>query len=60
MSDADLKNEEILTRIQQMNADTAKLVAEAAQFRMSTILAPFIAGAGVVGATAAIMRIFFT
>ena len=52
--------QEVEARIRQMNADTAKLVAEAGQFKMSTFLAPFIAGAALVGATAAFMRLFFS
>ena len=60
VNEASIESAQLLAHIRQMNADTEKLIAEARQFRMSTFLAPFIAGAGVVGATAALVRIFFS
>ncbi|MEM7242464.1 MAG: hypothetical protein AAF429_09780 [Pseudomonadota bacterium] len=43
----------------KLRAEVSKLVAEAGQIKMNTILAPALAAAGLMGATAAIVKIFF-
>ncbi|MXY34906.1 MAG: hypothetical protein F4186_05170 [Boseongicola sp. SB0676_bin_33] len=40
-------------------AETSKLVAETSQFKMSTVLAPALAGAAVVAAVGAIVKLLF-
>lgn len=56
----DLQIQETEQRIATMIAEAAKLQAETGQYKMSTFLAPFIAGAGVFGAAAALIRLFYT
>ncbi|MEM1376310.1 MAG: hypothetical protein AAGG69_02870 [Pseudomonadota bacterium] len=41
-------------------AEIAKFHAEATQLKMSAFLAPFLAAAGLMGATAALVKLFFT
>lgn len=41
-----------------MRAEIAKLLAETKQIGVSTFLAPFLAAAGLMGATAALVKIF--
>jgi len=43
----------------KMRAEIARLLAEARQIGVSTFLAPFLAAAGLMGATAALVKIFF-
>lgn len=43
----------------KMSAEIAKLHAEARQVNVSTFLAPFLAAAGLMGATAAVVKLFF-
>ncbi|TRD15243.1 hypothetical protein [Palleronia caenipelagi] len=43
---------------EKMRAETAKLLAETKQISVSTFLAPFLAAVGVIGATAAFVKIF--
>lgn len=42
----------------KMRAEIAKLLAETKQIGINTFLAPFLAAAGVMGATAALVKIF--
>lgn len=42
----------------KMRAEIAKLLAETKQISLNTFLAPFLAAAGVMGATAALVKIF--
>ena len=42
----------------KMRAEIAKLLAETKQIGLNTFLAPFLAAAGVMGATAALVKIF--
>lgn len=42
----------------KMRAEIAKMMAETKQISVNTFLAPFLAAAGVIGATAAIVKIF--
>lgn len=44
----------------KLRAEVAKLIAETGQIKMNTLLAPFLAAAGVIGATAAVVKIWFT
>lgn len=43
----------------KMRAEIAKLLAETRQIDVSTFLAPFLAAAGIMGATAALVRLFY-
>ena len=43
----------------KMRAEIAKLLAETKQISVSTFLAPFLAAAGLMGATAAVVKLFF-
>ena len=43
----------------KMRAEIAKLLAETRQIGVNTFLAPFLAAAGLMGATAAIVKLFF-
>ena len=43
----------------KMRAEIAKMLAETKQISVNTFLAPFLAAAGVIGATAAVIKIFF-
>ena len=43
----------------KMRAEIAKLVAETNQVKVSTVLAPALAGAAFVGATGAIVKLLF-
>lgn len=43
----------------KLAAETRKLVAETGQFKMSTVLAPALAGAAVVAAVGAIVKLLF-
>lgn len=42
----------------KMRAEIAKLLAETKQISLNAFLAPFLAAAGVMGATAALVKIF--
>ena len=62
-----LADDRMRPEIAKLQAETAKLAAEAVRFRvdvrhviMQTVLAPFVAGAAVAGGLAAIVKIFFT
>ena len=43
----------------KMRAEIAKLITETRQISVNTFLAPFLAAAGLMGATAALVKIFF-
>lgn len=43
----------------KMRAEIAKLLAETRQISVNTFLAPFLAAAGLMAATAALVKIFF-
>ena len=63
MSPVVWSNEDMTTAEQsladdRMRAEIAKLLAETKQIGINTFLAPFLAAAGVMGATAAIEKIF--
>ena len=59
-----LRDGDEMTRAEQsladdkMRAEIAKLLAETRQIGINTFLAPFLAAAGVMGATAALVKIF--
>ena len=42
----------------KMRAEIAKLLAETRQVTVTTFLAPFLAAAGLMGATAALVKVF--
>lgn len=44
----------------KMRAEINKMLAETKQVTVNTFLAPFLAAAGLMGATAAIVKLFFT
>ncbi|MEM6307032.1 MAG: hypothetical protein AAF701_03485 [Pseudomonadota bacterium] len=44
----------------KMRAEIAKMLAETKQINVNTFLAPAIAAAAVIGATAAFMKLFFS
>ena len=43
----------------KMRAEIAKMLTKTKQISVNTFLAPFLAAAGVIGATAAVIKIFF-
>ena len=43
----------------KMRAEIAKLIAETKQISVTTFLAPFLTAAGVIGAVATIVKLFF-
>ena len=43
----------------KLNNEARKMVAETGQIKIQTILAPFLAAAAVIGATAAVVKLFF-
>lgn len=49
----------LIAETSKLASENAKLLAESRQLRVNTFLAPFLAAAAVIGATAAFMRIFF-
>lgn len=53
MSESNLTDE-------KLRAEVAKLIAETGQIKVQTFLAPFLAAAGLIGATAAVVKIFFS
>ena len=50
---------ELNLRDEKLRTEVAKMIAETGQVRMQTLLAPFLAAAGVIGATAAVVKLFF-
>ena len=44
----------------KMRAEIAKLIAETKQINVNTFAIPFVTAAGVMGATAAVVKIFFS
>lgn len=58
MSDTSMTTAEQSLADDKMRAEIAKLLAETKQISVSTFLAPFLAAAGVIGATAAFVKLF--
>ena len=54
MTEAELKLSD-----EKLRAEVAKLIAETRQIGVSTFLAPFLAAAGLMGATAALVKLLF-
>lgn len=54
MTDAEIRLSD-----EKLRAEVAKLIAETRQIGVNTFLAPFLAAAGLMGATAAIVKMFF-
>ena len=44
---------------EKLRAEVARLIAETRQINVTTFLVPFLAAAGLMGATAAIVKLFF-
>ena len=59
MSDTDMADQNINLDDEKLRAEITKMIAETGQIRMQTLLAPFLAAAGVIGATAAVVKLFF-
>lgn len=58
MSDTSMTTAEQNIADDKMRAEIAKLLAETRQIGVNTFLAPFLAAAGVIGATAAFVKLF--
>lgn len=56
--EANMTNAEQSLADDKMRTEIAKLLAETKQIGVSTFLAPFLAAAGLMGATAALVKIF--
>jgi hypothetical protein len=54
-----MTKEELVLENQKLRAEISKLNAEARQIGMTTLLAPFLAAAAMMGGTAAIVKLFF-
>jgi len=54
-----MTNSELTLENEKLRSEIAKLNAETRQIGVSTFLAPFLAAAGLMGATAAIVKLFF-
>ncbi len=59
MSDTSMTSQEQALADDKMRAEIAKLIVETRQISLNMLLAPFLAAAGVMGATAAIVKLFF-
>ena len=44
---------------EKLRAEVARLIAETRQISVSTFLVPFLAAAGLMGATATVVKLFF-
>lgn len=58
MTDQELKLSAHLSD-EKLRAEVSKLIAETTQIRLNIFLAPFLAAAGLIGATAAAVKLFF-
>lgn len=61
MTEAEVKlsDEKLRAEVTKLIAEVAKVTAETQQIKVTTFLAPFLAAAGLMGATAAIVKLFF-
>lgn len=59
MTDADFDTQERQANLRKIDTEIAKMLAETKQIGVSTFLAPFLAAAGLMGATAAVVKLFF-
>jgi len=59
MSDINMTDDNVNLDDQKLRAEVSKLIAETGQIKVQTLLAPFLAAAGVIGATAAVVKLFF-
>ena len=57
MSQTKMTEAEVKIQDEKMRAEIAKLLAETKQIGVNTFLAPFLAAAGVIGATAALIKL---
>ena len=60
MSDTDMTEPEVKLSDEKLRAEITKLIAITGQVKMQTLLAPFLAAAGVIGPTAAVVKIFLS
>ena len=54
-----MTHKELTLEVEKLRSEIAKLNAETRKIGVSTFLAPFLAAAGLMGATAAIVKLFF-
>lgn len=54
-----MTNTELQLENEKLRSEISKLNAETRQIGVSTFLAPFLAAAGLMGATAAVVKLFF-
>ncbi|ART99378.1 hypothetical protein [Yoonia vestfoldensis] len=59
MSMNDMADQNVNLSDEKLRAEITKMIAETGQVKMQTLLAPFLAAAGVIGATAAVVKLFF-
>ncbi len=59
MSAHDMTEAEVKLEDEKLRAEVSKLIAETGHIKMTTFLAPFLASAGMIGATAAVVKVFF-
>jgi adenylylsulfate kinase-like enzyme len=59
MTDTDFNTQERQANLRKIDTEIAKMLAETKQIGVSTFLAPFLAAAGLMGATAAVVKLFF-
>ncbi|UFS66924.1 hypothetical protein LO749_20740 [Paracoccus denitrificans] len=54
-----MTDQEVRLADEKLRAEVAKLIAETRHISVNTFLAPFLAAAGLMGATAALVKLFF-
>lgn len=59
MRDTDMTDRNVNLADEKLRAEITKMIAETGQIKIQTLLAPFLAAAGVIGATAAVVKLFF-
>ena len=59
MSMNEMSNQDVNLNDEKLRAEISKMIAETGQIKVQTLLAPFLAAAGVIGATAAVVKLFF-
>ncbi len=55
----EIEMQERQANLRKIDTEIAKMLAETRQIGVSTFLAPFLAAAGLMGATAALVKLFF-
>lgn len=59
MSESTMADQNVNLSDEKLRAEITKMIAETGQIKMQTLLAPFLAAAGVIGATAVVVKLFF-